>query len=52
MDINLTEQENVLNQFATMGQKEFIKKNGEDVVVNINGTINEKKLCLYYNLTT
>lgn len=52
MDVDLTEQENVLNQFAMVDQKEFIKKNGEDVVVNINGTINGKKLCLYYNLTT
>jgi hypothetical protein len=52
MDVDLTEQENVLNQFAMVDQKEFIKKNGEDVIVNINGTINGKKLCLYYNLTT
>ena len=52
MDINLTEQENVLNQFAMVDQKEFIKKNGEDVIVDINGTINGKKLRLYYNLTT
>ena len=52
MDIDLTQQENVLNQFKMIDQKQLIKKNGEDTVLNINGTINGKKMTLWYNLTT
>ena len=52
MDINLSEQENVLNQFTLIGQKDLIEKKGEDVILDINGTINGKKMKLYYNLNT
>ena len=51
MDINLTEQENVLDQFTLIGEKDLIKKDGEDVILDINGTINGKKMKLYYNLS-
>ncbi|MCX6824170.1 MAG: hypothetical protein NT085_03510 [candidate division SR1 bacterium] len=51
MDIDLTEQENVLDKFILQQQKDFIKKDGEDVVLDIDGTINGKKMKLYYNLS-
>lgn len=52
MDIDLTQQENVLDQFTMIQGQDRIKKDGEDVIVNINGTIQGKKLHLYYNLNT
>gem|GEM_PF-1697209 len=49
MDIDISEQENVLDKLS-LNTKDLIKKDGEDIILDIHGTINGKKITLYYNL--
>jgi len=54
MDINITETENVLEQFKRVKEEEdddMVQKSGKDIVLDIKGDINGKRLNLQYNLT-
>ncbi|MEI6773774.1 MAG: hypothetical protein WCL18_02950 [bacterium] len=51
MDINLTQQENVLEQFARVDNKELIGRDSTDIILTIDGKINNNNIKIYYNLT-
>jgi len=53
MDIDLTEQENVLDQFTlakTEEKNNLIEKNASGIILKINGKIKGKNITLHYNL--
>ena len=53
MDIDLSEQENVLEQFTLKNKddKKYITSTGNGIILEINGKINNKNLKIYYNLS-
>jgi CRISPR/Cas system-associated exonuclease Cas4 (RecB family) len=54
MDIDVTETENVLKQFARVKEEndtDMVQKKGKDIVLDIKGDINGKRLNIQYNLT-